>query len=292
VRATVHRKNPVVLDGRIEYVTCDLLKREDCTNIVEGMEYVFLCAANTSGAAGMQSSPLAYLTPNVIMNMHMLEAAYAAHVEKVLFISSSTIYRAAGDRPLKEAEAFDGDPYEKYFPVGWMNRFCEVLCRIYSEQLRDPIKTVVLRPTNIYGEYDDFEFATAHVLPALIRKVVERHSPIEVWGNGNDVRDLIYVDDFIDAVLLAMAKVSSYCPINIGLGRGYSVKQVLQMILEVDGYTDAKIEFDTSKPSMIPVRLVDTTKAETLLGFEAKTDLREGIGRTIQWFRQQTASRQ
>lgn len=285
IRVTVYRKNPVVTDDRIEYVRSDLTKMENCKRVVDGVDYVFLCAANTSGAAVMEKTPLVHVTPNVLINSQMLEAAYFAKVKKFLWLSSSTGYPPSGDRLVKEEEMFDGEPYEKYFFVGWMKRFTEVLCRMYSEKLKNPMLCVVLRPTNIYGEYDDFEFETSHVLPALIRKVVERHNPIEVWGTGDDVRDLIYVGDVIDAMVLAMEKIEQYNPMNIGFGRAYSVKEILQMVLEADNYANAKILFSPSKPSMIPIRLVDTTKAEVLLGFKAKTLLKDGIRRTVEWYR-------
>ena len=285
VRATIHRKEPVILDERIEYVRCDLTEMEDCKKVVSDMDYVFLCAANTSGAAVMQASPLVHVTPNIVMNAQMLEAAYFAEVKKFVWISSSAAYPPSGDRPVREDELFNGDPYEKYFPVAWMKRYTEILCRMYSEKLTNPMTTVVLRPSNIYGPYDDFEFKTSHVMAALIRKVVERHNPLEVWGTGNDVRDLIYIDDFIDAMILATEKIKSYNPVNIASGRGYRIKEILQMILEVDGYTDANIKFNTSKPSTIPIMLIDTTKAENILGFKAKTGLREGIRTTIEWYK-------
>ena len=290
VRATIHRKAPVIVDERIEYVKCDLTRMRDCRKAVSDIDYVFLCAANTSGAAVIQSTPLVHVTPNIVMNSQMLEAAYFAKVKKFLWLSSNAAYPPTGDRPVKEDDFLDGDPYEAYFGVGWMKRYTEILCRMYSEKLRSPMATVVLRPSNIYGPYDDFEFETSHVMAALIRRVVERHDPIEVWGTGNDIRDWIYVDDFVDAMVLAMEKVKSYNPINIGLGKGHSIKEALQIALEVDGYAAARVEFDFSKPSMIPIRLIDTTKAETILGFRAKTGLREGIGKTIEWYRRTHAA--
>jgi GDP-L-fucose synthase len=285
VRATVHRKAPVILDERIEYIPCDLTRMEDCRDVVRDMDYVFLCAANTSGAAVIHATPLVHVTPNIIMNSQMLEAAYFAKVKKFAWLSSNAAYPPTGDRPVKEEELFDGEPYETYFGVAWMKRYTEILCKMYSEKLKNPMATVVLRPSNIYGPYDDFEFATSHVMAALIRRVVERHDPIEVWGTGEDIRDWIYIDDFIDAMMLAMEKIESYNPLNIGLGKGYSIKQALQIMLEVDNYTNAKVKYDASRPSMIPIRLIDTTKAETCLGFQAKTGLREGIRKTIEWYR-------
>lgn len=285
VRATVHRKGPVILDERIEYVKCDLTNMEDCKKIVSDMDYVFMCAANTSGAAVIATTPLVHVTPNIIMNSQILEAAYFAKVKKFMWLSSNAAYPPTGNRPVKEEEMFNGDPYDTYFGVGWMKRYTEVLCRMYSEKLKNPMTTVVLRPSNIYGPYDDFDFATSHVMAATIRKVIVRQNPIKVWGTGDDIRDLIYIDDFIDALLLATDKIETYDPINIGYGKGYSIKEILQICLEVDGFTDAVVEYDTTKPSMIPVRLIDTEKAERLLGFKACTDLREGIKKTIDWYK-------
>jgi GDP-L-fucose synthase len=160
---------------------------------------------------------------------------------------------------------------------------------MYGERIPGrKMTTIVLRPTNIYGPNDDFEFATSHVLPALVRKVVERWDPIEVWGDGSEVRDLIYVDDMIDAIILAGRKATAYTTMNIGLGKGYSVKELLQVILEEDGYLNAKIRFDPSKPTMIPLRLVDTSRAAGEIGFRAKTGLREGIRKTVEWYRRST----
>jgi GDP-L-fucose synthase len=286
VRAAIHKKEPVICDSRIDYVKCDLTRMEDCCKLVEGIDYLFHCAASTSGAATIEKTPLVHVTPNIVMNSQLLEAAYFAKVKKFLWLSSSTGYPPSGDRPVKEEEIMDGEPYEKYFCVGWMKRYTEVLCRMYSEKLKNPMITVVLRPTNIYGEYDDFEFETSHVFAALIRRVVERQNPIEVWGTGDDVRDLIYVGDFIDAILLGIEKIDRYNTFNIGLGKGYSIKEILRMMLEVDGYMNAEIVFDSSKPTTIPIRLVDTTRAETVLGFKASTGLEEGIKKTIKWYQQ------
>ena len=285
VRATIHRKSPIILDERIEYVKCDLTRMEDCQKVVSNMDYVFLCAASTSGAAVIQSTPLVHVTPNVVMNAQMLEAAYFAKVKKFVWLSSNAAYPPSGDSPVKEEELLNGEPYETYFGVAWMKRYTEILCRMYSEKLKNPMTTVVLRPSNIYGPYDDFEFETSHVMAALIRRVAERHAPIEVWGTGDDVRDWIYIDDFIDALILATEKVESYNPINIGFGDGCSIKQALQLMLEVDGYTDAKVIFNPSKPSMIPIRLIDTSKAANVLGFRAKTGLSVGMRKTIEWYR-------
>ncbi len=286
VRATLHERPAVIQDDAIEYMQADLTSMEDCKRVVEGVDYVFMCAANTSGAAVMASTPLVHVTPNVVMNAQILEAAYFAKVEEFLFISSSAAYPPTGDRPVREDEMFEGEPYEKYYLVGWMKRYTEILCKIYAQKIKDPMPTVVIRPSNIYGPYDDFDFRTSHMMAALIRRVVERHRPLEVWGTGDDIKDLIYIEDFLDGMLLAFEKTTDYMAVNIGTGQGYSVKQVLQTIMEVDGYLDADVCFDPSKPTMIPIRLVDTSLAKERLGFQAETSLRDGIRRTVEWYRE------
>jgi len=285
VRSTTHNKPPVLIDKRIEYIKCDLLNMDDCKRIVKDMDYVFMCAASTSGAAVIASTPLVHVTPNIIMNSQMLEAAYNAKIKKFVWLSSNAAYPPTGSRPVKEEEMFNGDPYDVYFGAGWMKRYTEILCRLYSEKLKERMTTVVLRPSNIYGPYDDFDFATSHMMAATIRKVVEKHNPIVVWGTGDDIRDLIYIDDFIGALILATEKINTYDPINVGFGKGYSVKEILNILFELENWVNPEVKFDKTKPSMIPVRAIDTTKAERVLGFKAVTGIREGAKKTIEWYK-------
>lgn len=288
VRATIHRKPAVIQDDRIDYMLCNLLYMEDCKKAVADMDYVFMCAANTSGAAVIASTPLVHVTPNIVMNAQIMEAAYLAKVKKFIFISSNAAYPPTADRYVSEDEMFDADPYDIYFGVAWMKRYTEILCRMYSEKLNPKMTSIVIRPSNIYGPYDDFEPATSHVMAATIRKIIERHNPIKVWGTGNDIRDLIYIDDLIDALILAAEKIHGYDPINIGLGKGYSIKQILTMLMEIEKCPELVIEYDFSKPSMIPIRLIDISKAEQKLGFRPKISIVEGIIKTIEWYKANT----
>lgn len=284
VTASLHEKPSVIKDDRVKYLKVDLRNREDCKAVVRGKDYVFMCAANTSGAAVMENTPLAHLTPNIVMNLLMLEAAHEAGVNKFLFISSNTVYPVT-DFPVKESDVTN-EFFHKYFIVAWMKRFSEIVCEMYSTKIKKPMATVVVRPANIYGEYDDFEWETSHVIPALIRKVVERHNPIEVWGDGNDIKEFIYIQDFIDGMLLAMEKGKrEFDPINIANGKPCTVKDVLNAIIKADAYGDAKLIFDSSKPTMIPKRMIDVAKAKIELGFEPKYSLEEGIKKTVNWYR-------
>ena len=285
LRATLHRSEPAIRYPGVEYLQCDLTRADDCRRAVEGMQYVYLCAAISSGAAMISATPMIHVTPNILISAQMLEAAYAAGVEKFIWLGSTVAYPVS-DKPMTEDQLLAGEPFHKYFFAGWTKRFAEILCQMYGEKLAKPMTTIVLRPTNVYGPHDDFELATSHVIPALIRKTVERWDPLEVWGDGSEVRDAIYVDDMVEAMVLAAARLDRYAAINIGLGQGYSVHDLLKMMLELDGYENARIKFDTTKPTMIPLRLVDTSKAERLLGFRARIDMREGLRRTLMWYRQ------
>jgi GDP-L-fucose synthase len=290
VRGTLRRRRPPVREPGVDYVTCDLTRPRYCREVVRGVRYVFHCAAATSGAAATARTPMAHVTPNVVMNARMLQAAYDAGVEKFLYLSITTGYPDTG-RPVAEEEMFQGEPFDKYYFAGWMKRFTEVMCRMYGEKLNPRMSTVALRLTNVYGPHDKFAPRRSHVTAALIRKVVERQDPIEVWGDGEDVRDLLYVDDCVEAVLRAVERLSGHTALNVGLGKGYRVNDILDMILDLDGYADARITYNPEKPTMIPVRLVDVTKARDLLGFEATTDLREGLRKTIDWYRARRASK-
>ncbi len=283
IRATLHSKDAIIKDDRVEYVFCNLQDPEDCKKVCQDMDYVFLCAANTSGAAVMEKTPLVHLTPNIIMNTLMFEAAYAADVKKVLFISSNTVYPVT-DYPVKENDVTN-EFFEKYFIVAWMKRFSEIICEMYSTRINKPMQTIVVRPANIYGPYDDFEWETSHVLPALIRKVVERINPIEVWGDGKDIKDFIYIDDIIDGLLLAAEKINSFDVVNIASGNQYCLRDLLDIIIRLDGYKNARVVFDTTKPTMIPKRLIDPTKARKLLDFKTKTPIEKGLKETIDWYR-------
>ena len=283
VRATVHISKPIDTSESVEYLPLDLLKAEDCAKACKNMEYVFLCAAVTSGAAVMENTPLVHLTPNLIMNARMLEAAYSAGVKKVLFISSNTVYPVT-DYPVKETDCTN-QFYEKYFIVAWMKRFSEIICEMYAAKIKKPMQTVVVRPANIYGPYDKFDWETSHVLPALIPRVVERHDPIQVWGDGKDIKDFIYVDDLVEGLLMAMEKIDGFDPINLASGQQYCLRDLLTLMLKIGGYENARVVYDASKPTMIPKRLIDPTKARQLLGFETNTSVEEGLRKTIEWYR-------
>ena len=284
VRATLYNKDPVIKDHRIEYIRGDLRLEEDCEKVVDGMEYIFMCAANTSGAKVMSTTPLVHLTPNMLMNIQMLQAAYTFGVKKFLFISTNTVYPLT-DFAVKESDVTN-EFYESYHIVAWMKRFTEIVCEMYSNRIKEPMKTIVLRPGNLYGPYDKFEWEKSKVIPAIMRRAIERHDPFEVWGDGMDLKDFLYIDDCIDGLILAMEKLEEFEPINIASGIPVTIRDVLTQILKSADYDDADVQYDSSKPTMIPKRMIDISLAKEKIGFEPKVPLHDGIYKTVQWYKE------
>ena len=286
VRATYFSRPPQVILPQVEHIQADLRHPEDCAAAVADMDAVFICAAVTSGAGVIRNTPLVHITPNVVMNTLLMDAAYQAGVKRVLFISSGAAYPPAGNRPLVESEMFAGEPADVYYGPAWMKRHAETLCRTYAEKIANPMQTVIVRPSNVYGPGDKFDPATSHVTAALIRKVAERHAPLEVWGSGHDVRDLIYIDDLIEGMLRAFAHPAPHLAVNLCSGQGHSVREILHAALDADGYADAPITFNPSKPSTDPIRLFSPDFAKQSLGFAAQVSLAKGLRETLAWFHQ------
>ena len=283
IRATLHNNKAVLNDNRIEYFSGDLRLEKDCQKAVSGIDYVFMCAANTSGAKIMATTPLVHLTPNILMNMQMLQAAYAAGVKKFLFISTNTVYPLT-DFPVKESDVTN-EFYESYHVVAWMKRFTEIVCDMYSSRIKEPMKTVVVRPGNLYGPFDKFDWEKSKVIPAIMRRAIEKHNPFEVWGDGMDLKDFLYIDDLVDGLILAMEKLEEFEPINIASGVPVTIRDVLSEILKSADYEDADVQYDSSKPKMIPKRMIDISLAKEKLGFKPKVSLEDGIQRTVDWYR-------
>jgi len=283
IRATLYQKNPVIKDDRIEYIKCDLRLEEDCEKVVDGIDYVFMCAANTSGAKVMSTTPLVHLTPNMLMNIQMLQAAYTFGVKKFLFISTNTVYPLT-DFAVKESDVTN-EFYESYHIVAWMKRFTEIVCDMYSSRIKEPMKTVVVRPGNLYGPFDKFDWEKSKVIPAIMRRAIEKHNPFEVWGDGMDLKDFLYIDDLVDGLILAMEKLEEFEPINIASGVPVTIRDVLSEILKSADYEDADVQYDSSKPTMIPKRMIDISLAKDKLGFKPKVSLEDGIQRTVDWYR-------
>lgn len=284
VNATLFWKEPVIKDERVAYLPIDLEDYSECYDVCKGVDYVFMCAARTSGAAVIEKHPLLHLTPNIVMNTFLLESAYKWKVKKVLFISSNVVYPPV-EYPVTEEDVTNGIFFDKYHIVAWMKRFTELMCEMYSKKIKSPMQTVIVRPGNIYGPMDNFDLETSHVIPALIRKTVERHQPMFVWGDGRDVKDFIYIDDLVDGLILAMEKLDGAEAVNIASGNGTRIDDIVWELIKQEDLVQTEVFYDSTRPTMIPTRLIDISKACSVLGFEPKVSIEEGIKRTLAWYK-------
>jgi GDP-L-fucose synthase len=289
VRATVHRAAARRGLGDVEWIAADLTRPEDCRRAVAGVARVFHCANVSTGAGTTVHDPLAMVTSNVVLNAQVLDAAWRAGVARLVFLSSSVVYPDAGARPLREEEGRDGTPHPAYAGVGGMKRYAEELCALYATGLPRTMPCTVIRPASVYGPGEDFDPATGHVVAALVRKVVERRRPLDVWGTGDEVRDLVHVDDVVDGVLAAAALDDPLVVLNLGSGAPVTVRALLDAILAADGWDrdDAAPTFDPSRPRTIPARVLDVTAIRTRCGFVPRVPLADGIARTVAWWRAQ-----
>jgi GDP-L-fucose synthase len=284
LRVNLHIKGVrEVHDDRVNYTYYDLQKYDECKIATLDVDVVIHAAASTSNAVDTVADPLAHVTPNVAMNNFLIDAAWRNKVKKYIFISSSTVYPPKGNVPVAETDFLFDAPYPVYFPVGWMKRYAEIQCELYSKYIPEPMVTVVIRPANLYGPHDKFDFNKCHVTPATIRKVADRMDPIPVWGDGTELRDLLYVDDFTEAIQLIIEKQEEYATFNVGSNKVYSVNDVLDLMKEIANH-NAPIEWVKGKPSMIPVRKIDSNKIKNELGWEAKTPIKVGLEKTYEWY--------
>lgn len=281
VRVPIHKRPLIIKDKYIETLRADLTKQQDCLRAVKGVDYVFHAAGAVANAGITASNPMAAITANLILTTQMLQAAWVASIKRFLLFSSSTAYSVT-DYPIKEEEMWSGSPHPAYFGYGWMRRYLEKLAEFVA--LKSEIKIALVRPTAVYGRFDNFDPATSHVIPALIRRAVEKESPFLVWGSGEEARDFLHITDLARGCLLMLEKYAICDPVNIGYGKAVTIREIVNIILRVTGNDKAKVIFDSSKPTTIPLRIVDTSKAKKVLGFQPRVTLEEGLVDTIKWY--------
>jgi GDP-L-fucose synthase len=293
VRITLHQRPPRLAMEGVEIIRADLTRPEDCLAAMEGVDYVIHAAGPVTGAAvtsGAAKLPVKMpgIPINLTLGANVLQAAWTMNVQRFLLLGSTSIYPVVA-RPIREEEGWDEPVHPSYFGYGWMRRYLERLAEYVAGQ--SAMKIAIVRPTAVYGRWDNFDPQTSHVVPALVRKAVERMAPYEVWGTGDEVRDFLHVTDLVQGGLAALEKHAVCDPVNLGYGQSFTIRQLVQATLNAAGYSDAKIVFNSSKPTTIPVRIVDISKARKALGFEPRVSLEQGLADTVQWYRTTAAGR-
>jgi GDP-L-fucose synthase len=284
LRVNLHKRGVRTIHDGVHYTYHDLQTYEGCLTATNEVDVVFHAAASTSNAVDTVVDPLAHVTPNVAMNNFLIDASWRNEIKHYVFISSNTVYPPKGDEPVVETDFLFDEPYPVYFPVGWMKRYAEVQCELYAKYLPRTMKCTVVRPANLFGPHDKYDFNKCHVTPATIRKVADRMNPIPVWGDGSELRDLLYIEDFVDALQVIMEKETEmFQTYNVGSNKVYSVLEVLDMMKSIANH-ESPIEFISGKPSMIPTRKIDSNKIKTKLGWEAKTPINVGLLNAYDWY--------
>jgi GDP-L-fucose synthase len=273
------RKPPKSLEKY--YKRYDFTKFEDCISATKDHDYVLLGAVVSSGLGGSIITPTVNTLPNLQVHAGLMEACAQNKVEKVVWVSSAMIYQEAYC-PISEGQLdLNVDPHPHYLGIGWLFRYIEQLGKLY--QSKTELKVGILRTSNIYGPYDRFDDLKAHVLPALLKRALKKTEPYVVWGNGHHVRDFVYVDDVVEAVLRMFDMYCKCDPLNFGGGEPASIRELVSLMLDECGHS-IDPEYDSSKPTAIPYRALDNTKATTILGAIKRTPLREGLKKVIEWY--------
>jgi len=251
-----------------------------------GADLVFHLAAEVGGIGANRANPGRYWFANLAMGANVLEQARLHRTPKLVIVGTVCAYPKFATVPFREDELWDGYPEETNAPYGVAKKAVLVGAQAYREQYG--LDAIFLLPTNLYGPRDNFDLETSHVIPALIRKMVEADGEVVLWGDGSPTREFLYVDDCVEGLVLAAQRYDGPDPVNLGAAREISIRELAELIGDVTGY-DGTIVWDTSRPNGQPRRSVDPGRARELFGFEAKTSLREGIERTVAWYRSMVA---
>lgn len=268
----------------VKYEKINAHDNKQLDKVTKDKDVIFILSANSSGAAVMEKNPLVHLNPNLRMNMNILESAYRSNVKKIIFISSNTVYPNS-NKKMSERDV-NYTFFHKYHIVGWMKTFSEILCEIYAKKIKKPFKSVIIiRPSNLYGPYDKFSYKKSKVVAATIRKFEENKNKINVWGDGQDIKDFMYIDDFCDALLMISKKSPKFELVNICSGKSIKLKKIINYCAKIYKFHKKNIDYDISKPSMIPKRFMSNNKLKKNYNYKSKIDIYEGLRNTINWYK-------
>ncbi|MGB2965411.1 MAG: GDP-L-fucose synthase [Anaerolineales bacterium] len=242
-------------------------------------------AALAGGIGANRARPAEFFYQNLMMGIPLLHEAWNGGVEKFVAIGTICAYPKFTPVPFKEEHLWDGYPEETNAPYGLAKKMLLVQSQAYREQYG--FNSIYLLPVNLYGPRDNFNLETSHVIPALIRKMIEAEDQnkdeVVLWGNGSPTREFFYAGDAARGIVLAAERYNSSEPVNLGTGMEISIKDLAELISELTGFS-GRIIWDTSKPNGQPRRALDTQRAKDYFGFEAEMPFKEGLKRTIDWY--------
>jgi GDP-L-fucose synthase len=266
----------------------DLTRWDDAERLFRDCrpELVFHLAAEVGGIGANRANPGRYWYANLMMGAHVLELSRLHGVGKLVLLGTVCSYPKLTPVPFRERDLWSGYPEETNAPYGIAKKSQLVGGQTYREQYG--LNAIYLIPTNLYGPRDNFDLETSHVIPALIRKMCEAQErgegAIVLWGDGSPTREFLYVEDCAEGIALAAARYDEAEPVNLATGQEISIRALVGLVAEATGY-EGDVAWDTSRPNGQPRRCVDPSRAEALFGFRARTPLREGLERTVAWYR-------
>jgi GDP-L-fucose synthase len=264
----------------------DLTRWEDAERMFDAAqpELVFHLAAEVGGIGANRANPGRYWYANLQMGLNVLELARLSRTRKIVVLGTICEYPKFTPVPFHETDLWNGYPEETNAPYGIAKKSLLVGGQAYRAQYGMDI--VHLLPVNLYGPRDTFHPTNAHVIPDLIRKMHESPERIELWGDGSPTREFLYVEDAAEGLALGAERYDGEEPVNLGTGEEISIRELAELIAELTGF-GGEIVWDTTMPNGQPRRALDTSRAKELFGFEARTPLREGLERTVAWYREQ-----
>jgi GDP-L-fucose synthase len=264
---------------------CDLRKMTSCKRAVEGEDIVIHLAAKVGGIGYNRKYPGTLFYDNAVMGIQLIEAARQEEVEKIVLIGTVCAYPKYTRVPFKEEDLWEGYPEETNAPYGIAKKILLTQSKAYREQYG--LNSIYLLPVNLYGPRDNFHPEHSHVIPALIRKIIEarneKREKVVAWGTGTPSREFLYVEDAAKGIIMAAEKYNKSEPVNLGTGKETTIKELVDLIANISDFK-GKIYWDTSKPDGQPRRCLDINKALEEFNFKAKTSLRDGLIKTINWF--------
>lgn len=261
----------------IKFVNADLRSFDNCINVTKNKDIVFHLAGIKGSPKMTSEKPASFMVPTIMFSINMMEAARRNKVENYLFTSSVGVYEPK--EILFEEDVWNSFPSKNDEFAGWAKRICELQSRAYEIQYKWN-KISIVRPANVYGPYDNFDTDNAMVIPSLIKKA-SQSDELRVWGDGSTVRDFIYSEDVAKGMMLSVQKNINE-PINLGSGKGYTIKEVAETIISIMG-KKKKIIWEADKPMGDKKRIMSVEKANKI-GFKIEVGIKEGLQKTIKWF--------
>ena len=269
---------------------CDLRVWENCQRLADEEDLIIHLAAHVGGIGLNREKPAELFYDNLMMGTQLIHAAYLAGVQKFVCVGTICAYPKFTPVPFREDDLWSGYPEETNAPYGIAKK--ALLVQLESYRLQYGFNGIYLLPVNLYGPEDNFDPGSSHVIPALIRKVYEAQQrgdkQLPVWGDGSPTREFLYSTDAARGIVMASQFYNESDPVNLGTNYEISIKDLVELICDLMGF-DGEIVWEIDKPNGQPRRCLDTTRAQEKFGFVAQMEFKEGLQKTIEWYRQNAA---